>query len=195
MNPDEKVLCVPRAQFPQGWLLENGALRLCESEFLHEARNMHWTFKHRGDAETDPSFKQIVPYCVAMRHDGAVLAYPRHGSEMRLHGLHSIGVGGHVNDGDEVAGSLYETLLKGARREVGEEMGEGMPCDLSFRGILNEEVTSAGGVHFGVVFSLAVPADFQPGLLPELAGGHFMAISDLGVLQLEHWSRLALTLL
>jgi predicted NUDIX family phosphoesterase len=195
MNLDEKVLCVPRAQFPQDWLLENGALRLCERDFLHEAQNMHWMFKRRGNAENDPSFKQIVPYCVAMRQDGTVLAYPRHGSETRLHGLHSIGVGGHVNDGDEVTGSLFGTLLNGALREIGEEMGEGMPCDLSFRGILNEEVTSAGGVHFGVVFSFSVPADFQPGLLPELAGGRFMSISALGALPLEHWSRLALTLL
>lgn len=195
MKPEERVLCVHRAELPPAWLLENGALRLDERVFEEESRRWAMRFVRRGDAEECPTLKQLVPYCVATRSDGCVLAYPRHGSETRLHGLHSIGVGGHVNDGDLVPGDLYATLLRGAVREIEEELEAGVAGEPAFLGVLNEELTAAGGVHFGVVFSISLPDDFTPGLLPELAGGKFMEIDELASIHLEHWSRLALTLM
>src|SRR5216117_3004275 len=56
----------------------------------------HISFRPRSQMESDPNFKQIIPYCV-LCSKGAVFRYTR-GKKMgekRLHALESIGVGGH----------------------------------------------------------------------------------------------------
>src|SRR5688572_2701510 len=58
-------------------------------------------FTPRPPAETDPSLKQIIPY-VLLVHEGRVLHYVRgkKAGEQRLVAKGSIGIGGHMNDGD-----------------------------------------------------------------------------------------------
>ncbi len=195
MKSDEKILCIPRSALPCEWLKGNGATLLDESVFRAGLGYGDTSFQKRGEAETDSAWKQLIPYVVVERFDGQVMTYPRHGSETRLHGLYSIGAGGHVNDGDKIAGDLFATLVSGARREIKEELGFDPENRLVLRGIINEEITEAGKVHLGVVFSLRVHDSFVPGLLPELAGAQFFPVSDIRKLNLEYWSRLALLLL
>lgn len=59
------------------------------------------TFLERDAAERDEGYRQIIPY-VVLRAPAGIFSYARtsRGREARLHGLRSIGVGGHVNPGD-----------------------------------------------------------------------------------------------
>lgn len=61
----------------------------------------HWQFRRRGDVEDDPSFKQLIPYCVIVQAD-RVLVYERgsSGGEDKLHTKLSLGIGGHINPQD-----------------------------------------------------------------------------------------------
>src|SRR5207249_61258 len=81
-------------------------------------------FMPRSRAETDPNFKQIIPY-VLLVHDGRVLFYIRgkKAGEQRLVAKGSIGIGGHMNEGDEHLFAMDEAAyLEGVRREVCEEL-------------------------------------------------------------------------
>src|SRR5436190_18265702 len=59
-------------------------------------------FTPRAPAETNPALKQIIPY-VLLVHAGRVFHYVRgkKSGEQRLVAKGSIGIGGHMNDGDE----------------------------------------------------------------------------------------------
>jgi len=104
-------------------------------------------FGDRESLEHDPRYKQIIPY-ILIRRGSTLLCYERKGSEKRLTGLLSIGVGGHVNPG--------ETILSAAYRELHEEVKGRLPGFLQFAGLLNEEETDVGKHHVGVVYTLDI---------------------------------------
>lgn len=108
---------------------------------LHQPE-MLWG-RPREDAENDPSFLQIIPYTLIVCGN-KILRYRRgkHGDESRLHSKLSIGIGGHINDGDVD----YEA---GVRREMLEEIGfdwwaPPVAC-------INDDSNPVGKVHFGFV--------------------------------------------
>ena len=107
-------------------------------------------FLPRAEAEEDPSYKQLIPYCV-FRCGGEVLHY-RRGSgigEGRLLGKRSIGIGGHVSEADAAGGDdLYRT---GLLRELEEEVEIGGGFRESVLGLINDDATPVGRVHLGVV--------------------------------------------
>ena len=81
-------------------------------------------FMPRSQAETNPAFKQIIPYALLV-HGGRVLHYVRgkKAGEQRLVAKGSIGIGGHMNDGDEGLFSMDDAAYEAAvQREVGEEL-------------------------------------------------------------------------
>ena len=59
-------------------------------------------FMPRSQAESDEKYKQIIPY-VIITHDAKYLCYVRgkRAGEARLLGQMSIGIGGHINPGDD----------------------------------------------------------------------------------------------
>ena len=72
--------------------------------------------KLRCEAECDPSFKQIIPYVlVEHKPTGRFFMTTRIGGEERLKGQASIGLGGHLEDGEDVVDALF--------RELEEEIG------------------------------------------------------------------------
>ena len=84
-------------------------------------------FMQRSIAESDPDYKQIIPY-VLLAHGGRVLHYVRgkKAGEQRLVAKGSIGIGGHMNHEDETFFALdKEAYLEGVRREVCEELNVG----------------------------------------------------------------------
>ncbi|KIX89940.1 DNA mismatch repair protein MutT [Staphylococcus microti] len=115
--------------------------------------------KRRGDMEEDPSFKQLISYCILENEDGDILVYQRlsGGGEARLHGLASIGVGGHMNDvpGQE---DIMVVIQENASRELLEEVG--LTVDetdgLTHIGFINDDNNEVGRVHIGVVFKIKV---------------------------------------
>lgn len=115
--------------------------------------------KRRGDMEEDPSYKQLVSYCLLENEHDELLIYERlsGGGESRLHGQSSIGVGGHMN---EVPGadSINEVLRTNAQRELEEEVGlsQQKSQNLTYTGFINDDTNEVGEVHLGVVFKIKV---------------------------------------
>ncbi|HTE06994.1 MAG TPA: NUDIX domain-containing protein [Planctomycetota bacterium] len=110
-------------------------------------------FVERRHAELDASLKQVIPYTL-VAHGDEVLLLKRlgKGGEARLHGKLSIGVGGHINPVDLGApASGADVLDAGCRRELEEEIGIHCPYTLSPVGIINDDSSDVGSVHFGLV--------------------------------------------
>jgi predicted NUDIX family phosphoesterase len=118
-------------------------------------------FMRRSQAETDPSFKQIIPYAI-FTHAGRVLSYVRggKGGEKRLAAKRSIGIGGHMNDTDvashdsaaaKSAGFDMEAYERALARELNEELRIETAYSQRPVALLNDDSTEVGRVHIGVV--------------------------------------------
>ncbi len=143
--------------FPRPLLDEIGAFQGLETRIdsyiprILEAQNTR--FIPRSKAEEDPSFKQIIPY-VLIKKGETLLHYVRGkaSGEKRLVAKGSIGIGGHINHRDE---NLFSTGLDYYEEAVQRELHEELRIDGHFRtrviGLINDDSTSVGQVHFGVV--------------------------------------------
>ncbi len=101
MTKDEKVLCAPRKALPADWLAVEAALRIPERECFVCLEAAGCVFLPRSRVEHDRRWKQIIPYVLAwVPRTNTVGCYCRTGSEARLHGLESVGIGGHVTEAD-----------------------------------------------------------------------------------------------
>lgn len=153
-----------------------------------------FSFVPRADAENDPTKKQLIPYVLVQNAEGRLLSYRRCGSEKRLAQKLSLGIGGHVNDGD-LKDSLYGTMVAGVCREIKEEIGiDAVPEQLKLRGLINEEITEVGHVHTGVVFTLAIDAS-SVSFDTEIGSPQWIEPKELDETSAELWSALALKLL
>ncbi|WP_414046161.1 NUDIX domain-containing protein [Macrococcus equi] len=114
--------------------------------------------KRRGDMEEDPSYKQLISYCILENENDEILVYERltGGGEQRLHGLSSIGIGGHMNQLEDT--QIEGILLDNAARELEEEVGvkDVNPQSLNLIGFINDDDNEVGRVHIGLVFKLKV---------------------------------------
>lgn len=144
MSDDELVFVVPRRDVvdAEGW----HGLRSTDFDAFTAIVAQHGRFGPRREMEADPSFKQIIPYLVLRDGDRYFLMQrTRAGGDVRLHDLWSIGVGGHLNPGDE-------DLDGGLRREWAEELVADFVPEFRFVGLLNDDTTLVGQVHLGAVF-------------------------------------------
>ena len=112
-------------------------------------------FMPRAKAETDPAFKQLIPY-VVIEHGGKFLSYVRgtRAGETRLVGKRSIGIGGHINPADDMplfAEDFRDAYLSAVQREVAEEISVDSPHTDRIIGLLNDDSTEVGQVHLGIV--------------------------------------------
>ena len=119
-------------------------------------------FTARAPAETNPALKQIIPY-VLLVHEGSVFHYVRgrKAGEQRLVAKGSIGIGGHMNDGDEGLFALdREAYHAAVQREVTEEVQLDAPFVNRIVALINDDSSEVGRVHLGVVhvFELASAA-------------------------------------
>ena len=113
--PDERVYVVARRAVPGGadWYgLRTDGLAAFVAALERDGR-----YELRERMERDPTFKQVIPY-VVLRDEERYFLMQRTsaGGDARLHGRYSIGVGGHLNPGDD-------GLLGGLQREWHEELG------------------------------------------------------------------------
>jgi predicted NUDIX family phosphoesterase len=180
----------PRAQ-PQGFQpLDATAM---EETILQPVRRRSF-FVERRVAEEQPDWKQVIPYCLVRRDEELfTMTRLRTGGEKRLHGLRSIGVGGHVNPVDDGE----DRFLAGLRREVNEEIklaGGWEPVPL---GLINDDATEVGAVHVGLVFGIRAPDGAAEVLEPDKLQGGFERLEQITMLcqnaaTWETWSRLVL---
>jgi predicted NUDIX family phosphoesterase len=153
---DEEVLVIPSSALHAAGLFQGfcaEADRYIERLFRPE----YFQFLPRSKAESDPAYKQLIPY-VVLRHGAQVFVYRRGkaGNEKRLHELLSIGVGGHIGHDDLASEISYRTAML---RELTEEIN--LPGDYTDRclGLINDDSTGVGQVHLGIVhvFELSTP--------------------------------------
>ena len=109
-------------------------------------------FVERRHAETDPSLKQVIPYCVVVRgREVFLMRRLSGGGEARLRGKRSIGVGGHVNPIDEDLAEGEDVIQAGMLRELDEEVRLPPSWTTQAVGLLNDDTTEVGSVHVGLV--------------------------------------------
>ena len=159
-QPDENVLVVRRSLFDQLGSFHglNFEPEKYLSALLSRGNNF---FLPRGQAENDPTHKQIIPYALVV-HGDTVLYYVRgkKAGEQRLVAKGSIGIGGHMNDTDESLFAWDEQAYRaGVEREVTEEIKIDSPFEDRIVALLNDDTTEVGRVHLGIVhvFRLTEP--------------------------------------
>ncbi|MCD7845623.1 MAG: NUDIX domain-containing protein [Oscillospiraceae bacterium] len=166
----------------------NGLITGREAEVM-ELIAARGEFLPRPAAEEDPSYKQIIPYVTILRGE-QVFATRRlnKGGESRLHGLVSLGVGGHINQSDEKDG---DWLMNCLRREVEEEVNMSHFGTLTLRGLINDNGNDVGSVHLGFFFTLTTTGDVSVRETEKLEGG-FLPLSSLAETapQMETWSQI-----
>jgi predicted NUDIX family phosphoesterase len=157
---DEMILVVRRALFDQLGAFQGLCFEIDRylPALLDRANNF---FTPRAGAETNGELKQIIPY-VILTHEDRVLHYVRgkKAGEQRLVAKGSIGIGGHMNDGDEGLFALdLDAYNAGVQREVGEELRLNTTFTNTPVALLNDDSNEVGRVHLGVVhiFRLDAP--------------------------------------
>jgi predicted NUDIX family phosphoesterase len=159
-TPNENVLVVRRSLFDQlgsfqGLNFEPGKYL---DAFLSRGNNF---FFPRPEAENNPAYKQIIPYAlIAFRNSVVYYVRGKRAGEQRLVAKGSIGIGGHMNEGDESLFALDEQAYRvGVEREVNEEIKIHTQFDDRIVALLNDDTTDVGRVHLGLVhvFTLAEP--------------------------------------
>jgi predicted NUDIX family phosphoesterase len=151
-------------------------------------------YLNRSEAELDKRFKQLIPY-VLLISNGRILRYRRGkgGQETRLHGLYSVGIGGHISDEDDGLFAQDRGYVEGMRRELREEVDVGDVKEQAVA-LINDDSTEVGYVHFGVVHIVRVADEAVAGRRSGIVGPEFVsfaeAVKDLS--QYESWSRLCL---
>jgi len=154
---DEKVLVVPSQILfgPDRWQ----GLKKDNLEYYLDLIKNNYQFKRRGDVETDPSFKQIIPYIIFnFENKYFVYKYIGGAGEQRLVDSYQIGIGGHINEIDGAnpstgSGQDKNILEKGMMREWEEEVDfKGNILDKKIVGILNDDSRPVEAVHLGLVY-------------------------------------------
>jgi predicted NUDIX family phosphoesterase len=195
---DENVLVFPRSVFEQLGIFQGFSADVNRYlPVILEKKNNH--FMPRAKAETDPSFKQVIPYVVIT--DGKnILHYVRgkKAGEQRLVAKGSVGIGGHINNEDETLFGLssfgMEAFRDAVKREVCEELSVSGEFNAVPVGLINDDSTEVGSVHFGVVHVLRC----QPGQVQKreqvITQVEFLPIEELKAKrdQMETWSQLCL---
>lgn len=186
---DENVLCVPTEQMRLAFDLSLGSWQIS----MEELNRLPQCFEKRALLEQDYTYKQLIAYALVFDDQGQVLTYQRCGSEKRLKGIWSAGIGGHVTDEDRQI-TPYNTLLQGLKREFSEEIGlELQDGDVELLGMINEEETEVGHCHTGVVFRVNV-ASGQMRFDTEIGLPQWKNPEELDLEKFELWSTLSIRL-
>jgi len=177
----EQVYVLPASAFPEA---QDRLLPLEASLLRHLEREGF--FLPRPRAEEDPCYRQVIPYAL-VRYAGQYLLMRRKraGGEARLHGLYTLGVGGHINPQD--AGE--NPVEAGLRRELREEVGlERYTAEAV--GLILLDDTPVSRVHAGVVF--VVEAQEEPKVVErDKLEGRLVSLEEIWAVYegLEGWSR------
>ena len=161
MNPpNENVLVVRRKLFDELGSFQglNFGVEKYLKAILSRGSNF---FIPRSEAETNPAYKQIIPYAL-IAFEKTVLHYVRgkKAGEQRLVAKGSIGIGGHMNETDESLFAMDEGAYRaGVEREVNEEINIDTSFEDRIVALLNDDSTEVGRVHLGIVhiFKLKEP--------------------------------------
>ena len=192
---DENVLGFPRSLFEQLGVFQGFSADVDRylPAILDKKNN---SFQPRARAETDPTFKQIIPYVVIT--DGkSILHYVRgkKAGEQRLVAKGSIGIGGHINDEDHTLFAVgLQAFQEAVKREVCEELAIQGAFDARPVGLINDDSTEVGRVHFGIVHVLFCTPEKVKKNEQVITQVEFVPLEQLKARreQMETWSQLCL---
>ncbi len=192
---EENILVVRRALFDQLGAFQGLCFEVDRYLPALLARENNF-FTPRAPAEQNPELKQIIPY-VLLVHDDSIFHYVRgkKAGEQRLVAKGSLGIGGHINDGDEGLFALdREAYNVAVQREVAEEVFLETKFTNHVVALLNDDSNEVGKVHLGVVhiFRLETAAAKKREAMITESG--FLPIAELRTRRdaLETWSQLCL---
>ncbi len=191
MATEERVLCFERKLLEElgvfhGLSLETGKYL----PVLTSSSNI--LYLNRSDAEKDKRYKQLIPYVLVICNN-KILRYRRGrgGQETRLHGLYSVGIGGHISEEDN---QLFSKSIGGYEEGMRRELKEEVDIDEvkeTLVAVINDDSTEVGYVHFGVVHIMHVANENVAGRRNGILAPEFVpmveAVKDPSVY--ESWSR------
>jgi len=153
------------------------------------ARNQE--FHPRFLMETDPTYKQVIPYLI-FTHAGRYFLMQRHkqASEARLQSKLSLGIGGHIRKEDMTSTS---NIVEWAAREFHEEVNYAGTLEIEPIGILNDDSNDVGKVHVGFVLLLHGDSD-EISIRSELQSGELVSLTECLEKKdrMETWSQMVL---
>ena len=145
-------------------------------------------------------FPQILPYIAVTDGNGKYLSYSRNGTETRLHGSRSIGIGGHIDVVDmydpdyELLNNIKETIIQATIRELEEEInllcdGDWLVSKTNLGKLIVDTTNPVGEVHVGLFSKLVYP-HAQP--QEELHDAKWLTVDELkaSIDEYENWSKL-----
>jgi len=192
---EENILCVPRAVLDGLGAFEGLSFEVERymPALLDPANNL---FLPRSAAEQDPTHKQLIPYLV-IRCGDRVLHYVRgkSGGETRLHAKGSIGIGGHINDGDTHAAHFDSAAYdRAVERELNEELIIPAGYRKKVAALLNDDSTEVGRVHLGIVHIIEVDSPDVGAREDAIRDIEFLGADELEPRRerLEVWSQICL---
>lgn len=193
MATEERVLCFKRELFEKLGVFQG--LSLAIEKYLPEVTSAsHIIYLNRSDAEQDKHFKQLIPYVLVVCKD-KILRYRRGkgGGETRLHGLYSVGIGGHISEEDHGLFSKALGYQEGMKRELMEEVAIDEMNEAAVA-VINDDSTEVGYVHFGVVHVLLVADENVAGRRSGIVAPEFVPIAEAvkDAAAYESWSRFCL---
>jgi predicted NUDIX family phosphoesterase len=193
MATEERVLCFKRKLFEELGVFQGLSLEV-EKYLPIVTSPSELLYLNRSEAEQDKRHKQLIPYVLLICND-KILRYRRGkgGQETRLHGLYSVGIGGHISEEDHGLFSSDRGYQDGMRRELMEEVGIDAAHEPPVAAI-NDDSTEVGWVHFGVVHVVRVSDENVASGRSGIAGPEFIPIIDVlkDLSGYESWSRFCL---
>ncbi len=184
---DELILVVKRSDlFPHN-SAPQGLVHTDLQPFMHTIQEKK-EFLPRSMMETDPTYKQIIPYLI-FNHGDRYFLMQRHAqaSETRLRSKYTFGIGGHVRQEDMQTNSLFEW----AQREFHEEVSYHDGLTINPIGILNDDSNAVGKVHVGLVL-LATGNTDDIIVKSELESGMLLTLDEAAAHResMESWSQM-----
>lgn len=191
MATEERVLCFER-RLLEGLGVFQGLSLEVEKYLPILTSPSNVLYLNRSDAEQDKRYKQLIPYVLVICKD-RILRYRRGrgGQETRLHGLYSVGIGGHISEEDHGLFSSGLGYREGMRRELMEEVAVEEVKE-SAGAVINDDSTEVGYVHFGVVHVMHVANEAIVGRRSGILGPEFIPLVEVAknLSGYESWSRL-----
>ncbi|NQU08722.1 MAG: hypothetical protein HQ583_09180 [Candidatus Abyssubacteria bacterium] len=160
---EEYVLCFPSRLLDELGRFQGISMDV-ERYFPAVVSDPNCRYIRRKDAETDPDYKQVIPY-VLFVYEESIFAYRRgkRGGEERLHEKYSVGIGGHIEVEDRTLFSkddfgYYDAMWREVVEEVDTDFPETPPECVA---LIYDDSVEVGRVHFGVVHTVKLA---RPGI-------------------------------
>lgn len=184
---EEQILVVKRKDLFANKAAWSGLKQVNFDVYL-EIINEKKEFLPRGLMETDPTYKQIIPYLVFKHCDTYFLMQREdNATEKRLQNKYSLGIGGHIRKEDLTEQSIFDW----AQREFHEEVAYDGNLIIKPLGILNDDSNAVGQVHIGFVFLLEGEHS-NISVKSELKSGELTTLTEMKLYftQMESWSQI-----